>query len=272
MKRMGDFLFLSLFCLNLSAQNVLSISPGASGGSQGGVKSVHQDILAMYGNEAGLAFINEFQVYASAEKRFNTEGLNFYSLVAAMPTSLGNFGATIQYHGFDEFNEQLLGLAYGRHLLDQLAIGAQFDFVQVSIPTYGRTSTFTAEFGIQSRIVDQLLLGFHVYNPFEIKWIDQETLPTVFTAGLAYQPTDKVSIMAEVEKVADFRENIKFGIQYWLINELALRIGFNSNPSLVTFGIGYALSSGFSFDVGSGLHQELGFSPLGGIGYRSSKP
>ena len=271
-------LFLLSICLHgssglqsLKSQNILSISPGARGGSYGAIKSIHRDVLAMYGNQAGLAFIETFEIYGAAEKRFNTEGLNFYSMVAAMPTSMGTFGATIQYHGFEQFNEQLIGVAYGRKLLEQLALGAQFDFLQVSIPSYGRTSTFTAEIGVQSQIVESLRLGFHIYNPFEIKWLDQETLPTVFTVGLVYQPTNKVGVMAELEKIADFRENIKFGIEYALVEELALRVGFNTNPSLVTFGVGYALTSGLSFDMGSSIHQELGFSPLGGVGYKSAK-
>ena len=192
-------------------------------------------------------------------------------MVAALPTKLGSFGATIQYHGFDQFNEQLLGVAYGRKLIDQLAIGAQFDFVQVSIPTYGRTSTFTAEFGIQSKIGRQVVLGFQVYNPFDIKWVDEETLPSVFSLGISYRPTSKVHVVGEVEKVSELVENIKFGVEYFIIDELAIRLGFNTNPSLVSFGVGYKLDSGFDFDIGSGIHQELGFSPLGGVGWHAQK-
>lgn len=253
--------------LRLNAQNIISISPGASGGSYGSVRTVHQDILAMFGNEAGLAWLDHFAAYASAERRFNNEGLNFYSLVAAKPTRLGTFGLAIFYHGFENYNEQLIGLAYGRKLIEQLAIGARFNFVQANIPANGRTSSLTAEIGIQSKIATGLVLGFHMYNPFEIEWLDQEVLPSIFNIGIAYEPTLKVRVVGEVEKISDFRENFKLGVQYAIIDPLSLRIGFNTNPSIVTFGIGYNLDSGFSFDVGSSVHQELGFSPLGGFGY-----
>ncbi|MBK8504547.1 MAG: hypothetical protein IPL46_21460 [Saprospiraceae bacterium] len=222
----------------------------------------------MYGNEAGLAHLDHLSAYASAERRFNNEGLNFYSLLGAVPTKFGNFGVSLFYHGYENYNEQLFAIAYARKLIDQLAIGVRFDLVQARIPTYGKTSTATAEFGIQSEISQSVILGAHLYNPFQIEWLENETLPTIFLLGLAYSPTPKIWISGEVEKVSDFKENIKWGIQYSFLEELAIRIGFNTNPALVSFGFGYSLTSGFSFDAGSSVHQELGFSPLGGIGYR----
>jgi hypothetical protein len=252
----------------LLAQNILSISPGANGGAAGSIKSTHRTILALYGNEAGLAHLDHISAYSSAERRFNNEGLNFYSLMGAIPTKFGNFGVCLFYHGYESYNEQLLGIAYARKLIDQFAIGARFDLVQARIPTYGKTSTATAEFGIQTEISRSLILGAHVYNPFQIKWSENEPLPSIFLLGLAYSPTPQIWISGEIEKVSDFKENIKWGIQYYFLDELALRIGFNTNPALVSFGFGYHLASGISLDIGSSIHQELGFSPLGGVGYR----
>ncbi len=264
-------LIFTFLCTKQGAtQNVLGLSPGAKGGSMGSIRTTHQDILAMYGNEAGLASLDQLSAYASVEHRFQSEGLGFLSLVAALPTEFGTFGIALFHHGFDLYSEQLVGLAYARKLLDVLSIGTQFDFVRVRIPTYGATSTFTAEIGIQSTIFDDLLLGFHVCNPFIITWADGESLPSSFSLGLSYQPTDKVWIAAEVQKVSNHVENVKFGIDYRLIRDFNLRIGFSTNPAQISFGIGYLFDSEFSFDLGSAFHQELGFSPLGGIGYQKS--
>ena len=191
------------------------------------------------------------------------------SLAVAYPTkSLDNFGVTIQYFGIDAFNEQLIGVAYGRKLLDILSIGAQFDYVQVRIPRYGKKSTFTAELGLISKPSDRVIVGFHVYNIFDIEWVESETLPTVFTLGVRYEPTDKVMVMGEVEKVSDFRENFKVGVGYQIHPQFDVRIGFNTNPSLISFGIGYRLNNGFSFDMATTVHRDLGLSPLGGISYQ----
>jgi len=269
---MRKFFFLTGFLVTwgLSAigQNLLSINPGASGGSYGGVKSVNDGVLAMYGNEAGIASLEGFEAYASAERRFGSQALNFFSIVGAIPTKLGSFGGTIQYHGFENYNEQLIGVAYARKIFNLLALGAQFDLLQVHIPGYGRTSSATAEFGLQARITSAVLLGVHIYNPFEIEWLDGEKWPVVFDMGISYSPTDKLMIVGELEKVSDLEENIKFGLQYEIVEAFALRVGFNTNPSIVTFGVGYRLSTGWSFDVGSTAHRELGLSPMGGVGYK----
>ena len=196
------------------------------------------------------------------------QALNFFSVVGAIPTRLGSFGGTIQYHGFENYNEQLIGVAYARKIFSQLALGAKFDLLQVRIPGYGRTSSATAAFGLQANITPDLLLGVHVYNPFEIEWFDGEKWPVVFNMGIAYSPTDKLTLVGELEKVSDVKGNAKFGIQYEIVEAFALRAGFNTNPSVVTFGVGYRLSTGWSFDVGSTSHQELGLSPMGGVGYK----
>lgn len=248
-------------------QNVLSLSPGASGGAVGNIRTTHQNVLALYGNEAGLANLDNPSFYASVERRFNSEGLNFYSVVGAFPTKYGVFGANIFYHGFEEYNEKLLGLSYARKLIERLVIGARFDFIQASIPIYGNTSNLTAEFGLQANISSSVLLGFHIYNPFEINWLKDEILPTIFSIGISYKPTDKVWISGEIEKVSDFRENLKWGLEYRLLDQLAFRIGINTNPAVMSFGFGYSLDSGLSCDVGSTVHRELGLSPLGGIGF-----
>lgn len=268
-----------LFCvwLNLifysasSAQNILSINPGAAGGAMGGIRSTHQGVLALYGNEAGLAFADNPAFYCSAERRFNTEGLNFYSLLGAIPTRFGNLGVSIFYHGYSEYNEKLLGVAYARKLLQNFSVGARFDFVQASIPIYGSTSTVTAELGIQTMISPAVTFGFHVYNPFETRWSEGENLPTILQMGLSYQPTNKVRISGEVEKASDFKANLKWGLQYLVIEELALRVGFNTQPALFSFGVGYALNNGILCDIGSTVHQELGLTPLAGFGYLVKK-
>ncbi|MCB0686658.1 MAG: hypothetical protein KDC53_09035 [Saprospiraceae bacterium] len=250
-----------------ASQNVLSLSPGASGGALGAIRSTKTDVMALYGNQAGLASLVSPGFYVTAERRFNNEGLNFYSAVGGLPTQYGNFGLSIYYHGFAEFNEQLVGLTYARRLLDQLSIGTRLDYIQASIPAYGNTSAITAEFGMQTVITSGILVGFSIYNPFEINWAEGEGLPTILNIGVAYQPTDKLWISGEIEKVSDFRENVKWGLEYLYQDNFAFRVGFNTNPGLVTFGIGYSLNSGLACDISSSVHQALGLSPMAGIGY-----
>ncbi len=252
-------------------QNILSLSPGARGAALANVKTVHRDVLAVLGNQAGLAHVEQVQVSLSTERRFNQSGLNYYALAAAYPSTWGTFGLTIQHFGFDAFNEKLLGLAYGRRLGEALSIGAQFDYLQVRIPGYGKNSTMTAELGLLARLTSEVQMGFHVYNIFESQWVQEELLPSTFGLGVRYEPTDKVLVVGEVEKVSDFGENFKVGLGYRLHPQLEVCVGFTTRPSLVTFGVGYRMLDGFSLDVASTVHSALGVSPIGSITYKAKQ-
>ncbi len=264
------FLFLGAYT-SLEAQEVLSTHPGARGGTMGSIRSIHTDVLAMYGNEAGLGFATNLSFYASAERRANNEGLNFYSLASCLPTAFGSFGVLIEHFGFDLYNEQLVGLGYGRQVSEYLSVGAQFDYLQVKIPSYGQKSAVTVELGLLTKIGTRTQLGFHVYNPFDIRLVEEEPLPTIINLGVAYQPTHQVRVIAEVEKVGGQQENLKAGLEYQLVERFTFRLGVNTNPSLITFGVGYQMQNGMSLDVGSTVHQLLGISPLAGIGYQRTK-
>ncbi len=270
MARAGLILLMILATCLLSAQNLLSLGAGASGTALGNIKSVQGGVIAMYGNEAALGFSKETAFYATAERRFGNEGLNFYSVVGAYATTLGGFGATVQYFGFDAYNEFLAGVAYGRRILEGLSLGIQFDYLQARIPGYGKKSALLVELGIQSHLSKVLKLGFHVYNPFQINWVEQEILPMAINFGLSYLPSEKVLVLTEVEKVTDQKENLKFGLQYKVMDSLSLRLGVNTYPSLFCFGIGYGLGRGLKIDVCSTVHQQLGVTPLAGIGYTKS--
>lgn len=108
--------FLTLASVKLGAQNLQSIGPGAPASAFGGITAVHKDVHSMYGNEAGLAFVEHTAFYATAEKRYASQGLNYYSMVGVYPLQAGSIGFTAQYFGFEAFNEFLFGMAYGRKI------------------------------------------------------------------------------------------------------------------------------------------------------------
>lgn len=262
----------ALVCLvldfvKLGAQNVQSIAPGAPASAFGGITAVHKDVHSMYGNEAGLAFVERTAFYATAERRFTSQGLNYYSMVGAHPLQHGGIGFTAQYFGFEAFNEFLFGMAYGRKIAQRLSLGVQFDYLQVRIPGYGSKRAYLVELGMLSEIGEDLCLGFHVYNPFEISWVEQEVLPIAVQLGLMYTASDKVTTMAEVEKVTNQPPNLKVGLQYEVAASVVLRVGINTAPAVISFGVGYGIKTGVRVDVSSSIHQQLGLTPIGGVGY-----
>ncbi len=250
-------------------QDILSISPGAASAGMGHTQAVNRDVRALIGNPAGLGYERSLALYLSAERRFNNEALNYYSLAAALPLQVGGVaGAVVQYFGGPLYSERLLGLAYGRRLFDQLAVGAQFQYMQLSIPSFGQQGAVSLSLGLTSQLARDLFAGFYTANPWQTEWVKGDQLPSVFAFGLDYQPTDKVRLVTELQKFTNHAPNLKLGMQYQMVDQVCLRLGWNRNPAMITFGVGYQFNDRWSMDAAASMHQLLGYSPLAGLGYR----
>ncbi len=248
----------------LAAQNGLSYAAGARGLAMANASTTFQDVNSIFSNAAGLAYIDQAGISLFAEQRFAVSEIKSVHAGFAMPTKSGVFGLRIQYYGFEDYNEQAIGLNYSRKLLDKLSIGAQINYLNFRIPEYGSRGLLSFDIGFQSQILEDLRLGFHLANPIGQEVVELDNLPTVLKLGLSYSPSDKVMVNLEAEKDIDLETRLKGGIEYWLVDELALRVGFASNPGTFSFGAGYAISEKLKIDFGASYHQVLGFSP--GIG------
>lgn len=252
----------------LEAQDVRFMESGAAGFALGGTQAVTTDVSSITGNQAGLANVSSLSLSFSAERRFHSSALNFYALSFAVPTTFGNFGMALQRFGNGDLNQQIIGIAYGRKLMDDLMIGVRFDYLQMRIAQYGKKSVATAEMGLQARVVPQVLLGFHVYNPFQVRLLEGETLPVVIRLGVQYEASDKVKVFGEIDKISELPEGFAFGIEYLFLDRLAARIGYSTQPQLVTFGVGYSLDRRYSIDVGTSVHSYLGLSSAGTLKFQ----
>ena len=250
------------------AQDVRFMQSGAAGFALGGTQSVTTDVSSITGNQAGLANVSSLSLSLSAERRFHSSALSYYALSFAVPTTFGNFGMILQRFGNGDLNQQIVGLAYGRRLLENLMIGARFDYLQMRIAQYGKKAVATVEMGLQARVMPQVLLGFHVYNPFQVRLLEGEVLPVVLRLGGQYEASDKVRLFGEIEKISDLPEGFGFGIEYLFLDRLAARIGYSTQPQLVTFGVGYSLDSRYSVDIGSSVHSYLGLSSAGTLKFQ----
>lgn len=252
----------------LKAQDIRFMESGAAGFALGGTQSVTTDVASLTGNQAGLANITSFSFSLSAERRFHSSALSYYGLSLAVPATFGNFGMVLQRFGNGDLNQQIIGLAYGRRLLDDLMLGVRFDYLQMRIAQYGKKSVATAEIGLQARVAPQVLLGFHAYNPFQVRWLEGEVLPTIMRLGVQYEASDKVRVFGEIEKISELTEGFGFGIEYMFLERLAARIGYSTQQQLVTFGVGYSLDGRYSVDIGSSVHSYLGLSSAGTVKFQ----
>src|SRR5688572_28105163 len=108
--------------------------------SLGAYSQQQQDVFSFVNNQAALAGVKAAGIGIFGERRFLLAENSAYTIAAALPTSKGNFGLQVNYAGFDNFNENKIGLAYARSLGSKLAMGIQFNYYGYRIPTYGNAS------------------------------------------------------------------------------------------------------------------------------------
>lgn len=256
------------YSLLLQAQNGALPAAGARSVGMGGANVTFTDVSSALTNQAGLAGLTEFSAMVAAEQRFLLAEIRSFSAAAAYPTRSGTFGVTLNYFGFEGYNEQRIGLAYGRKLFDQLYFGGQVLALTTRIPEYGNQTNLTFEAGLISPLSEQLMIGVHVFSPVRVRLLEDEYLPTILKIGMMYLPSPKLRISGAVEKDIVHPVSIKAGIEYLPAEALAFRIGLATEPVQLSFGAGFTLSNGLSLDIASAYHQTLGFTPSAGVIYQ----
>lgn len=245
------------------------IVAGAQGVAMGGTGINIRGVEAAWSNPAGLSDIQGFSAALFAEQRFNLSEIKQTSAVAALPVSQGGLALVLGYYGFDDFNEQRIGIAYGRKLFDNISLGAQLYTLSTRIPEYGNKSSFSFELGMQATISPELSVAARAANPVRIELLDEEYLPSVFSLGLNYEPGKSINLSAELEKdvIEDLR--FRFGVAYRLLDALDLRVGVSTAETNLSFGFAYHIKNSWELAVSVAHHQYLGFSPAIGVVYKA---
>jgi hypothetical protein len=262
------FVFSSLIlCSSLLAQLGGPQTSGARGLATGGVGLTFQDIHAGWGNPAGLASLTQTSFALFAEQRFALSDIRQVSAVGAFSLGESTGGLTVSYYGFEGYNEQRIGLLYGRKLGEKIQLGAQLYTLGVNIPEYGNKQVVSFELGLLTSISPSVTLAGKVANPIRVALLEDEDLPSVISVGFQYDPGSQVSIFGEVEKDILFPVRVRVGLEYQLMEAFFLRAGVATEPSVLSFGIGYLLMDQWRLDFAASYHQYLGFTPGIGVVY-----
>ncbi len=225
--------------------------------------SVQQnDALSFTGNQAALATTKYAGIGVFGEQRFMLKETSAYTLAAAVPTRLGNFGIQINYAGFKNFRENKIGLAYARKLGKLVDVGVQFNYYGYSIPSYGKASAINFEIGAMFHLTDKLNAGIHVYNPVggRLGKNSQEKIASAYKIGLGYDASDKFFISSEIIKEEDKAMNVIAGLQYQFAKQFFAKAGFVSESASFYAGAGVGWKN-LRLDISSSYHPQLGFSP-----------
>jgi hypothetical protein len=154
-----------------------------------------------------------------------------------------------------------VGAGYG-YRFGQISLGARVDMLQVSIEGLGSRRVVLGTLGGQIEVLpNRLTFGASLYNLSQTKLASyqDERVPTVLKAGLAYRPGTQVLLVVETEKDVERAANFKAGLEYRPVPVLAARLGLASLTEQASAGIGLATGS-FQLDYAAAFQQALGFS------------
>jgi hypothetical protein len=256
---MRSYAFIILFSvLNATA---FAQNTNVTSNSLGGCGLTQTNVWSNLSNQAGLAEITQLSVGVSTKNSFGIKELSTHVAIFALPVSGGVFGLNVAYTGFELYNETKIGLAFGKKLSKSFNVGIQADYLGIYADgSTNNKNSFTFEIGAQKRLMRDLTLGTHIFNPIAVKLNETEVIPTIFKLGLRYDANSKVSVFTETELENGENGILKAGLEYKIIEQLQLRTGFSTNPAKNTFGIGYTLNN-IQVDIAINRHQLLGYSP-----------
>ncbi len=212
-------------------------------------------------NQASLAYLNDLSAGVSYQGGFIPEMGNRFVGVT-VPAGKGSFGFSTGYYGYTDYYEVKGGVGYGMLLSDGLAGGVQIDYFNTHIGgVYENTSLLTFEAGLMYKVAGELVLGFHIFNPFNFQVSEYSSdVPSILRFGASYRFLDDLMVCAEIQKQPEINPSFKLGLEYLILDRFFLRTGVSTYPFMNSFGLGYDWKK-WKLNISFSRHEILGYQP-----------
>lgn len=262
---MKRFLITNLFVLFLftpiHAWNLLQPSGGRTI-SLGNCSVALNDFWSCNNTPAGFASQKGISIGFSYQNKFLLKELGHKNAGILLPLNIGVIGVSFSQFGYNLYNENIIGLGFAREFGDKLRIGLKLDYLFFKFPeNYENRSVPTFELGIQYHRNESLCLGAYIFNPINVKsrTINRDKIPIIMRLGFSYYVTEDFLITSEIEENFEHDFSYRIGLEYEIYKNIFLRSGFQLNPELFTFGVGYNYKWCI-IDVCAQMNQDLGTS------------
>ncbi len=221
----------------------------------------HTDAFSFGLNPAGLGGIKKFSVGIAGERKYFMEELNEMLGVIGIPTSKLNIGMRFLRFGNAVYNENLIGIGFGKSVSPLIDVGIQFNYFSRSVQNYGSASAVNAEAGFVFHISDVFRTGIHIYNPTGVKvGKTSERMASVYTVGLGFAPSEKFFLAFDIRKVEDQPVHVHSGFHYFIVERVRLSGGMTSAASSFYAGFAFKLNN-LHLSIYGGNHSVLGWTP-----------
>ncbi len=196
-----------------------------------------EDEWSIMNNPAGLANLHEIQSGVAYHQQSALPGANRLAGQFSIPAGGGAIGAGAFRFGDDLYSEHVISIGYGNRL-GIASIGARLDAIQLRTEGFAITLNWGLALGGVAHITEKLIIGAVITNLNQPKLPGGEYLPVKMRVSPAIRPTEKLYLIAEVEKDLAHLPTWKGAIEYQVHKKVFARTGFNLQPDQAFFGIG----------------------------------
>lgn len=211
-------------------------------------------------NQAGLADERRPSAGISYRQVMGLSELSTKSAFATLPTRWGIPSVTYAHYGFSDYNEQTIGLAYGRRLGKGLSIGVKADYLFSSVAKQsGSRQTVFFEAGLLVNLPAGITVGAHAYNPGDVAQLSAPEALFVdekYSFALAWQPDNFFTLSAQTERRKD-GWHFAAGGTYTYAEFLTLSCGVKSRTNTFHAGVGVNTHFG-ELDIIYNTHPKIG--------------
>lgn len=231
----------------MHAQSVSTLT-GARASGLGNASSCLTDEWSVFNNVGAISKVKETTFGLSFDDRPQLKAANRLALTYVNPLKFGVIGAGLFHFGDEIYNEQIISLAFGSSI-GITSLGAKINCIQYSASGFGSKRVMTLSFGALTQLTPQLCVGMYAININQpsISKSENEKLPTLLIAAIAFTPSEKIFITTEIEKDLLYKPKWKTGLEYQAHKKIFFRTGFNINADAIFFGIGFKQKK-FKFD------------------------
>jgi len=230
-----------------------------------------EDLLSAQANISKLTSIKGFSFGASSSNQFILKELQQSLIAVGFPLLKGGLALTMGHYGFHLYKEIQFSIAYSIALNPAFSLGININYHKLSIADDLKyEASIFPNIGCNYKFNEVLELSVLLTNITlsKINPLGIHNFPVTFQGGLLYKLNSKMNMY--LESVLDLEYSIRFryGIEYFVLENLNLRTGIATKPASFSMGLAYVIKN-ISIDASSSYQPALGFSPALSIRYEA---
>ncbi len=208
-------------------------------------------------NPASLSFLSVAQVYVGYSNAYGLSELSQTSLSIAYPKKFWGLGLGISVFGKSEFYQEKIGIISGAFKFrDKISVGLSLKYLILSSASnYPELKAASFDAGFRFQFIEKVELGGVIKN-FNQPELGEDKIPLNYNLALAYHPFKEIGLFLGYYDDAEFKSQIRLGQETYVSKNLALRVGFQSQPSRYSLGFGFNWEN-FKFDYAYFNHPVL---------------